>query len=91
MMSICLVTFAVIFVGVVVCIATLGTAETADFAGGKGGFLFGHKRDTTVLHTIHKQVGDLETNPLLVFLSFHVRSDRVVLARHASSQNNLVE
>jgi hypothetical protein len=56
MMSICLVTFAVICAGTVVFMATLGTAETADIADGRGGFLFGHRRDMTVLHTIHKQV-----------------------------------
>jgi hypothetical protein len=88
MMSICLVTFAVICVGLVVFIATLGTAETADFAGGRGGFLFGRKRDTTVLHTIHKQVGNQATNFLFSFLSFVHFSTCIP---HASNRMNPVK
>lgn len=46
--TVCMLSFAVIFVCVIVSVSTLGLAETADIADGKGGF--------TVLHNIHKQV-----------------------------------
>mmetsp|Transcript_11812 Transcript_11812/g.27452 ORF Transcript_11812/g.27452 Transcript_11812/m.27452 type:complete len:123 (+) Transcript_11812:221-589(+) len=51
MFTVCLVIFAGVFMCICVSVATLGMAETADIADGKGGF--------TVLHNIHKQVSSL--------------------------------
>eukprot|EP00283_Hemiselmis_rufescens_P025532 CAMPEP_0173467556 /NCGR_PEP_ID=MMETSP1357-20121228/75267_1 /TAXON_ID=77926 /ORGANISM="Hemiselmis rufescens, Strain PCC563" /LENGTH=118 /DNA_ID=CAMNT_0014435701 /DNA_START=144 /DNA_END=497 /DNA_ORIENTATION=+ len=48
--SVCLVIFAGVFMCICVSVATLGMAETAEIADGKGGF--------TVLHNIHKQKDD---------------------------------
>lgn len=49
MFTLCMLSFAVLCLCILVSLSTLGLAETADIADGKGGF--------TVLHNIHKQVG----------------------------------
>lgn len=56
-MTALLVLFATVCVCVVVSVATLGTAESADIADGKGGFGFTRTdKVATVLHNAHRQV-----------------------------------